>query len=65
VSSSVLNDRLAELRAAEALTQTEEGYRLTDEGTRLLDLYPPLHGWADRWAEREGAASSHQRRPAP
>jgi DNA-binding HxlR family transcriptional regulator len=62
VSSSVLNDRLAELRAADALAQTDEGYRLTEEGVRLLELYPPLQAWADRWAEREGVATSGQRR---
>jgi DNA-binding HxlR family transcriptional regulator len=55
ISSSVLNDRLAELRAAGIVESTENGYRLTDEGRRLLDLYPPLQAWADRWAERERA----------
>jgi DNA-binding HxlR family transcriptional regulator len=58
VSSSVLNDRIAELRDAGALDQTDRGYRLSEEGTRLLDLYPPLQEWADRWAAREGAATS-------
>jgi DNA-binding HxlR family transcriptional regulator len=65
LSSSVLNDRLAELRAADVLAQTDEGYGLTEEGTRLLELYPPLQAWADRWAEREGVATSRQRRAAP
>lgn len=52
VSSSVLNDRLAELRAAEIVQATGEGYRLTDEGRELLALYPPLDAWAQRWAGR-------------
>jgi DNA-binding HxlR family transcriptional regulator len=55
VSSSVLNDRLAELRAAGIAEATPEGYRLTDEGEELLALYPPLDAWAQRWAERERA----------
>lgn len=55
VSSSVLNDRLAELRAAGIVEATAAGYRLTDEGRALLSLYPPLDAWAERWAERERA----------
>ncbi|HEX3611944.1 MAG TPA: helix-turn-helix domain-containing protein [Sporichthyaceae bacterium] len=64
VSSSVLNTRLAELRAAGAVTSTEDGYLLTQEGRALLELYPPLQAWADRWAEREGAETSGRRRAA-
>jgi DNA-binding HxlR family transcriptional regulator len=56
ISSSVLNQRLAELRAAGALERAREGYRLTGEGRRLLELYPPLHAWAERWARRERRA---------
>ena len=53
VSSSVLNDRLAELRAAGIVG--EEGYALTREGDRLLEAYEPLAAWARRWARRERA----------
>lgn len=56
ISSSVLNQRVGELRDAGILATTEGGYALTDEGRALLDLYPPLQAWAQRWAEREGAA---------
>ena len=52
ISSSVLNDRLAELRAAGIVEAVAEGYRLTDEGRELLALYPALDAWAERWAER-------------
>jgi DNA-binding HxlR family transcriptional regulator len=51
ISSSVLNQRIAELRAAGILDTV--GYRLTGEGRLLLDLYPPLAAWAERWAARE------------
>jgi DNA-binding HxlR family transcriptional regulator len=53
VSSSVLNDRLAELRAAGIVETGDAGYQLTDEGRELLALYPALDAWAERWAERE------------
>ena len=57
ISSSVLNDRLAELRAAGIVEAAEAGYRLTSEGRELLALYPPLDAWAERWAERERGVS--------
>jgi len=53
ISSSVLNDRLSELRAAGIVEAADAGYRLTGEGRELLSLYGPLDAWAERWAERE------------
>jgi DNA-binding HxlR family transcriptional regulator len=53
MSSSVLNQRLHELRGAGILELSREGYRLTAEGRRLLDAYAPLEAWAERWAARE------------
>lgn len=52
MSSSVLNQRLAELRAAGIVIGAEGGYRLTGEGERLLEAFPPLNEWAERWAAR-------------
>lgn len=52
MSSSVLNRRLAELRAAGVLDLADGGYQLTHEGHKLLELYPALNAWAERWAER-------------
>jgi DNA-binding HxlR family transcriptional regulator len=52
-SSSVLNERLAELRAAGVVELGPGGYALTAEGQRLLAIYAPLQSWAERWAERE------------
>jgi DNA-binding HxlR family transcriptional regulator len=57
ISSSVLNDRLTELRAAGIVETAAAGYRLTGEGLELLALYPPLEAWAERWAERERGVS--------
>lgn len=58
MSSSVLNQRLTELRAAGILEVGDGGYRLTREGRRLLEAYPPINAWAERWASRVRAASS-------
>jgi DNA-binding HxlR family transcriptional regulator len=52
ISSSVLAQRLAELREAGI---AGEGNVLTGEGRRLLEAYEPLGRWADRWARREAA----------
>jgi DNA-binding HxlR family transcriptional regulator len=53
VSSSVLNDRLSELREAGAVERDDSrGFRLTQEGRRLLVAYRPLDAWAERWADR-------------
>ena len=52
MSSSVLNQRLQELRAAGIVELVDGGYGLTREGQRLLEAYPPLHEWAERWAAR-------------
>jgi len=53
VSSSVLNQRLAELRHAGVVEAgTDGGFRLTGEGRRLLEAYKPLDAWARRWAKR-------------
>jgi DNA-binding HxlR family transcriptional regulator len=51
ISSSVLNQRITDLRAAGILDAA--CYRLTGEGQLLLELYPPLAAWAERWAVRE------------
>jgi DNA-binding HxlR family transcriptional regulator len=51
ISSSVLNDRLAELREA-GIVQAGDGFSLTREGRKLIDAYGPLNAWARRWAKR-------------
>lgn len=61
MSSSVLNQRLGELRAAGILQAGDGGYVLTAEGAQLLELYPPLQVWADRWAAREPPALGNRR----
>jgi DNA-binding HxlR family transcriptional regulator len=56
MSSSVLNQRLHELREAGIVAPRErEGYSLTSEGRALLQALSPLHAWAARWSARNGA----------
>ncbi len=53
MSSSVLNQRLRELRDAGVIEQRPgEGYGLTPEGQELLLALSPLQAWASRWSER-------------
>jgi DNA-binding HxlR family transcriptional regulator len=58
MSSSVLNQRLSELRAAGVVEPADRGYRLSDEGERLLESFRPVNAWAERWAERSHRADS-------
>lgn len=56
MSSSVLSQRLDELRdAGIAETREDGGYELTSEGRTLLEALAPLDGWARRWAKRKPA----------
>ena len=58
VSSSVLNDRLRELREAQILAaDAGRGYRLTPSGERLLVALEPLDTWAKGWAKRTARPS--------
>ncbi len=53
ISSSVLNDRLRELReAAIVASDSAAGYRLTGDGRELLEALAPLDSWAKRWGRR-------------
>ena len=50
ISSSVLNDRVRELR--EAGIVDAESYSLTNEGVKLIAALGPLDAWAKRWGAR-------------
>jgi len=53
ISSSVLNDRLRELRDARIVTaEPQAGYRLSPDGRDLLQALAPIGSWAKRWAKR-------------
>jgi DNA-binding HxlR family transcriptional regulator len=50
MSTSVLNQRLTELREAGLVESGKGGYHLTKQGHRLKDALEPLDHWAKRWA---------------
>lgn len=53
VSSSVLTERLRELREAGIVTAGNRGgYQLSEHGRELLDALAPLDAWAKRWGAR-------------
>jgi DNA-binding HxlR family transcriptional regulator len=52
MSSSVLSQRLAELREAGVVAPADAGYELTAEGREMLESLAPLDEWARRWARR-------------
>jgi DNA-binding HxlR family transcriptional regulator len=53
VSSSVLNQRLGELREAGLLaTGDPNGYELTQSGQSLLRALAPIDEWAAGWSRR-------------
>jgi DNA-binding HxlR family transcriptional regulator len=59
ISSSVLNQRVAELRHAGIAEPADGGgFRLSDEGRTLIEAYGPLAAWAKRWARRSGSQPS-------
>ena len=56
MSSSVLYERLADLRTAGLVARGDDGrYALTALGRQLGDAITPLQQWAERWsrAQRE------------
>ncbi len=53
ISSSVLNDRLHELREAGIVAgERSSGYRLSSDGHELLRALAPIDAWAHGWADR-------------
>jgi DNA-binding HxlR family transcriptional regulator len=59
MSSSVLYERLGELREAGLVARDQDGgYALTSLGSQLGEAIAPLQRWADRWS------STQRQRPA-
>lgn len=64
MSPSVLSQRLAELRGAGIVTQTESSeYLLSTTGETLYEALRPLNDWAFHWGERMRAEAARQ--PSP
>lgn len=60
MSTSVLNQRLTELRDAGLIENGEGGYSLTRRGAELRDALAPLDAWARRW-QADGPAKRSRR----
>jgi DNA-binding HxlR family transcriptional regulator len=59
MSSSVLYERLADLRSAGLIAQDDDGkYALTPLGRQLGDAITPLQQWAERWSRARGRQES-------
>jgi DNA-binding HxlR family transcriptional regulator len=52
-NTRLLNMRLTELRDADLVDHAEGGYRLTDEGRRLVKALKPLSAWAAQWGQEK------------
>jgi DNA-binding HxlR family transcriptional regulator len=50
VSPSILNSRLKELRDADIVGRTVDGYVLTERGKELRSFIVPLAKWSARWS---------------
>jgi len=61
MSSSVLYDRLRELRRAGIVGQrTDDTYELTPIGRDLQRALEPLLAWSNAWAQAQGDAPAHK-----
>ncbi len=52
ISPSMLNSRLKELKEAQLITRTLEGYELTEMGKELFTLLKPFGDWSMAWAKQ-------------
>ncbi len=51
ISPSVLNNRIKDLRKADIVERTLEGYQLTNRGAELIILLQPFCDWSLKWSE--------------
>ena len=54
ISPSLLNSRLKEMREAQLLQLTDEGYTLTALGRDLISALEQLRAWAEKWSKSLG-----------
>ncbi|MCP4131315.1 MAG: helix-turn-helix transcriptional regulator [bacterium] len=51
ISPSILNSRIKDLKEADIIERSLEGYRLTDRGQELRKALMPLGKWSLTWAD--------------
>lgn len=56
ISPSILNSRLKDLREADLIELTTDGYQLTLMGNELFSLLKPFGKWSIKWAKHLGDA---------
>jgi DNA-binding HxlR family transcriptional regulator len=62
MSTSVLSQRLAELRDAQLVEKDRDGsYTLTEQGARLLTRLDGIDEWTQEWSRRIGRVSDRPR----
>jgi DNA-binding HxlR family transcriptional regulator len=61
MSTSVLSQRLAELREAQLVEKEGATYRLSEPGSRLLRRLDGMEEWTQEWARRVAAPTAGTR----
>ena len=51
ISPSILNSRIKDLREADIIERTLDGYQLTPRGRELMRLLLPFAEWSLTWSE--------------
>ena len=51
ISPTLLNQRMKDLREAQLVEPSDEGYRLTALGQGLRRAFEPVSVWAEQWAQ--------------
>jgi DNA-binding HxlR family transcriptional regulator len=52
ISPSLLNSRIKELKKADIVERTLDGYQLTKRGNSLIRLIRPFGEWSRKWQKR-------------
>lgn len=58
ISPSILNSRLKELKEAQLIDRSLDGYHLTAMGEELFTLLKPFGRWSINWAQQVAAEDS-------
>jgi len=60
ISPSILNSRIRDLREADIMERTLDGYALTERGEKLIELLLPFGEWSLDWSEEVFDFTDHQ-----
>ncbi len=59
ISPSILNSRIKDLREADIMERTIDGYVLTERGEKLISLLLPFGEWSLSWSEEVFGFTDH------